>query len=165
MGNEQAADMAQTSLERIRELTKRKKILLGRIRKSRKLQIRARLEKRKINEELRRIKGKKNVFLGMTKEQSMDKVRADIEGVDPKELYPRGLERAFDKIERPSDKSKNYKIIDLGRIPENPRSLPKIKEGSMDDEHSTDVSVEDIVDAGDTGEQQEDGILDMSDEQ
>jgi hypothetical protein len=160
MGTEQAIVTAENNIERIKELMKRKKVLLTRIRKSRKLQIRARMEKRKINEELRRLKGKKNLFNGMTKEQAMDKVRRDIDGVRPEHIYMKPLERAFDKIERPGNTSKNYSVIDLGKLSENPRSLPKVKPDSGDD----DVIVEQVLPDDPQEDVEQEEVIDMSDQ-
>jgi len=141
----------QDPTERIKELTKAKKKLLTKIRVGKKGLIKARLEKRKINEELRRLKSKANVFAGMSKEAAADKVRAEIEGVMPAEVYPKDLERRFDKLEAPT---KQYKTVDLGKIPERAAARP----AADDEAESVGTDAEPEVEAG-----VDEGVLDLSD--
>lgn len=106
--------------ERVKELIKKKKKLMARIKQSRKAQIKARLEKKKVNEELRRLRGKKNLFADMAPARAQESVKKEIEAVKPAQVYPRDLEKRFDKIDKPKQPTDTDKVIDLGRIPEQP---------------------------------------------
>lgn len=142
---------------RVKELIKKKKKLMREIQSAKKKQIKARIEKRKVNEELRAIRGKKNIFEGVAPEAALRKVRATIEAVTPEEVFPRELERRFDKIDHPKADDEVRKTIDLGRIPEQP--IAGGRRGGDDD---------DTVGGGDDIEEavysEEDGVVDLSDE-
>lgn len=147
-------ETAQDPNDRLKELLKRKRKLLVVIRKNKKSQVKARIEKRQINEEIRNIKGKANQFRNMTEEEARAEVTRRIDGVLPSEVYPRDLERQFDRLDKPT--KKNYKVVDLGKIPERPMN----SSADFDDEDSHVGSEEthpDLV-------EQEGEVIDLSDQ-
>jgi hypothetical protein len=111
---------ALSAQERFKDLMKRKKKLLAKIRRNKKEAVKARIEKAKINEELRQIKGKHNLFADMDPEKARETVKSRIEAVNPSEIYPRDLERHFDSIDKPKAKSEQHKTLDLGKVSETP---------------------------------------------
>lgn len=140
--------------DRLRELMAKKKKLMAKIRRCRKEQVKARIEKRKINDEIRKLRGKKNLFSDMEHSDAAELVKKTIESVDPNDIYPKDLEREFDKIDKPAVDKK--KTLDLGKIKEQP--LPVATRGSSDEDDTVDGVV------GDSEEPtEEEGVLDFSD--
>lgn len=151
--------LTQDPSERLKELMKRKKKLLVTIRKNKKTQVKARIEKRKINEEIRTLKGKANQFRNMTPEEAQAEVRRRIDDVDPSEVYPKDLERQFDRLDKPT--KKNYKVIDLGRLPEKPLNSGADSDDDQDSHvGSADAAHPDLTESN----VEEEGVVDLSDQ-
>jgi hypothetical protein len=144
--------------ERVRELMKRKKKLLAKLRRSKKEQVKARIEKRKINEELRSLSGKKNLFAGMDADKAASAVKKSIDDVKPGDIYPKDLEREFDKIDRPAV-ADQHKILDLGRVKERAAPAPKAYD---EDSNSADAIVGDGEDVDESYLQDE--VIDFSEQ-
>lgn len=144
--------------DRVNELTKRKKKLIAKIRRASKTQAKARVEKRKINDAIKALRGKRSPISGMTPEQAAVAVKSSIESVVPSDMFPEDLEREFDKVDRKS-KSVPQKVLNLGRIPEQPISVGSPSE---DDDgfvhveaqpHGDDYGVIDLSEQSDQGGQ------------
>lgn len=119
--------------DRIRALESKKRRLMGSIVRNKKNAAKARVTKRKINEELRILKGKQNKFMNMTPEDAQTAVAKELADVAPGEIYVKDLEREFDKVDRKAAEGRPERdIVDL-----------------------------DDIDVG-IGEEEEEGVLDMS---
>lgn len=150
----QQTEEALTNHERFKELMKRKKKLLAKIRRNKKEAVKARIEKAKINEELRLLKGKKNLFVGMSTEEAREKVRMNIEAVSPEQIYPKDLERQFDTLDKP--KAEQHKTLDLGKVAESPLAARP-----RDDDDSI---VGEDHDEQPEGYEDEEAVIDLSNE-
>jgi hypothetical protein len=150
----------QLDMDRIKELTKKKKDLMKKIRTNKKAQIRARLEKKKINSELRQLKGKKNLFTGMTPSEASKFVKSKLDSVKPSDIFPKTLEREFDRIERPRNGAEGYKVVDLGNIPERPLQHPNRHKDLDEDTGVIGIGTPADGETSDTIE--EDGVIDLS---
>jgi hypothetical protein len=127
-------DIIDTQGQRFRELLRLKRKLAATIRRSKKVQIRARMEKRKINEELKKIKGRSSVFADMPQKKAEKIVKKQIEAVHPDDLYPKDLEKHFDKFDA-RDSSEN-KIVDIGKISDKPLSHSRRRHADSEEESS-----------------------------
>jgi len=88
------------SRERLKELEKMKRVLLTRMSRHRKELAKCKVRKRAINEEIFRIKSNPGVFDGMTSQQAFSAVATAIRDTKPEDMYPKDLEKEFDKIEK-----------------------------------------------------------------
>lgn len=147
----------EEAAQRIRELMKKKRKLIATMKRGKKIQIKARIEKKKVNDELRSLKGKTNLFKHMTPEEAREEVRRRIEDVKPEHVYPKDLERQFDRLESPS--SVEHKVIDLGKVPERPMA----KATRSEDTEPEVVAEEAFASVGDD-QTEDDGVLDLSDQ-
>jgi hypothetical protein len=129
---------------RVKELIKKKKEFNKKLRRMKKTQIKTRIAKRKVNEEIRGLRAKKNLFVGMSAEDAMKLMKVKMDGVSPSDMFPVDLEREFDKLDMQKSNPAGHKILDLGRIPEGTRAS---RSGASDDEgllvHSGGTGMED----------------------
>lgn len=144
----------QDIAERIKELMRKKKKLNATIKRGRKIQVKARIEKKKVVTELTKLKKDGSLFRGMTVDEARKAVKDAIEATDPKDVYPADLERTFDRLEKPS--VGEHKVVDLGKIPERPIS----KNGDDDD----DAEVVGVADVATEDDDVDDGVVDLSDQ-
>lgn len=132
--------------QRFRELLKTKRRLLTRMRKHRKALAKDRVEKKRVNEEITRLRKSGFAFAGMTPSQAATRVSNEIQAVTPEDIYPKDLERKFDKLERTTAVVYKKGKVDVSDIED---SGPETKGKAKDDE--------DVVVA-----LQDDGVLDLS---
>ena len=106
--------MEQTERDaRIEELKKAKKKLNESMRRHRKMLAKNRLAKRRLDEELKNLKGDKNIFLGKDKKTVGKLILKKLNSVKVDEVYPPQLEREFEKIEKRPNIDEKVADIDV----------------------------------------------------
>lgn len=126
-------EQEQDSRERLKELEKKKTRLLRTIARNKKSAAKARAAKKRVLSEIKSIKGKYSAFNGMSEKQAEKVVKKDLESVQPADVYPKDLEREFDKLERKQ-----------GHRPD--RDVVQLKEGDLEEDYSE----EGVLDLSDT---------------
>jgi len=106
--------------ERIKELKKKKKTLLTKMRKTSKILAQVRHEKKKVGDELsmlldktypRRERGHvTNLFADLSPEDAAKAVNVQVESVTTADIYPKELENEFNRIDRHSRTRKDDEI-------------------------------------------------------
>lgn len=104
------------NLQRCMELAKQKRRLLDTMKKHRKALAKARAEKKKINEEITKLRKSGYAFHGMTATEAMERVKNEIKSVKPLDIYPKDLEKKFDKLERDSEVKYKKGSVDIADI-------------------------------------------------
>jgi hypothetical protein len=119
---------------KVAELKKKKKKLMAAVRRKRKSLAKTQLEKKKVAAEedmLRERLGPKrgmppksqsrrsrpktqDKFAGVDPVVAQARVTKEIEAVEPEDIYPKDLEREFDKIDTPGEQA-DTEIVDLGK--------------------------------------------------
>lgn len=101
------------NVSRYRELLKLKRRLLDQMRKHRKSLAKSRAEKKRINEEITKLRKSGFAFAGMTTTAAQARVDEEIRSVRPEDIYPKDLERQFDKLERTTNVNYRKGMVDL----------------------------------------------------
>lgn len=115
---------------RYRELLKLKRKVLNDMRKHRKALAKKRIDKKKINEEITRLRKSGFAFHGLTPAAAQRRVSDEIRGVTPEDIYPKDLERKFDKLERTTEVKYRKGTVDVSDVDDSP-TAPR---GGKDDD-------------------------------
>ena len=99
-------------IARIKELAKRKRKLLITMKRARRTLSRARVEKKKVNVELVRVRRAVNIFAGLSPEEAAEKVSKEVRATGPEHIYPADLEKEFDKLDRKSERNESSTVVD-----------------------------------------------------
>lgn len=91
------------NVQRFRELLKLKRRILDQMRKHRKAIAKGRVDKKRINEEITKLRKSGFAFVGMSTSEASARVSSEIRDVKPEDIYPKDLERQFDKLERETE--------------------------------------------------------------
>jgi hypothetical protein len=117
------------NVQRYKELLKLKRRALDQMRKHKKSLARIRVDKKRINEEITKLRKSGFAFAGMSTMEASARVSGEIRDVKPEDIYPRDLERQFDKLERTSEVKYKKASADL----DDDDSGPKASRPSDDD--------------------------------
>jgi len=98
--------------ERFKELAKRKRKLLITMKRARRTLARARVEKKKVNAELGRVRKAVNIFGGLSPEEAARRVSVEIKSTGPEHIYPNDLEKEFDRLDRKSERNESSTVVD-----------------------------------------------------
>jgi hypothetical protein len=98
-------ETSQSSKITLGELMKKKRKLVTTMKKSRKVLAKARAEKKRVNEEIMKLRKTADRISALPADQAQIEVAREIGRTTPCDIYPDDLEREFDKIERIHDKS------------------------------------------------------------
>lgn len=101
------------NVQRYRELLRLKRRLLTQMSKHRKSLARDRADKKRINEEITKLRKSGYAFSGMTAVAAQERVGDEIRAVKPEDIYPKDLERQFDKLERTTEVKYKKGLVDL----------------------------------------------------
>lgn len=104
------------NIQRYKELLKLKRRLLDQMKKHRKALAKNRAEKKRINEEITRLRKSGYAFAGMSSDAARARVGDEIRSVKPEDIYPRDLEKQFDKLERTTVVKYRKGSVDLDDI-------------------------------------------------
>lgn len=158
-------ESAEEKRKEFKELMAKKRKLLTKIKRTKKALVKARIEKRKINEELKKL----GPLAGLSVDDAKSKVAAEIEAVQPGQIYPQDLERQFDRIDRPKNRTNDRDVLDL-----EPEELESISAGSSFDVEDVDDEIagkrtvnsrnQPVLDQ-DVEDDDNDGILDAEDDE
>ena len=138
------------AVKELRELFKQKRRLLDKMKKHRKSLAKLRVEKRRINSDISKLRKSNNIFGSMTAVAAMEKVTDEIKSVRPNDIYPRDLEKEFDKLEQKSavkHRNRSVNLDDLEPHGPSPKSHPE-EEDTIDS-----IGVEDSL-----------GVIDLSED-
>lgn len=137
-------------IARYKELTKLKRRLLEGMKKHRRYLAKAKATKKSVNDEMAQLRRSGNVFGTMTMSEVKEHVQNEIKAVKPEDIYPKDLEREFDRLERNSIVNMRKDPID---IDDNDDVQVKPSHAKFDDDEGAVVSVDEDA-----------GVLDMSSE-
>jgi hypothetical protein len=149
---------ADPSAQRYKELLKMKRRLLTQMRKHRKSLAKARVDKKRVNEEITRLRKSGFAFAGLTPEQAQKRVSGEIRAVTPEDIYPKDLERKFDKLERKSEVMYKKGMVDTSDIDDDSRAHAAAPGDQDDDREIYAVTLDPqsgVIDLGD-GEEDDD---------
>jgi hypothetical protein len=136
------------NIQKYKDLLKQKRRLLDKMRKHRKSLARARVDKKRVNEEITRLRKSGFAFSGMTAVEAQERVSGEIRNVTPEDIYPKDLERRFDKLERTTEVKYRKDSVDISDLDDDSQvPRPKTKD---DDEGIYAVTLE-----------HEDGVVDL----
>lgn len=149
--------------QRLRELLKQKRRILDTMRKHRKSLAKARVEKKRVNEEISKLRKSGYAFSGMSTGAAQARVADEIKAVTPADIYPKDLERRFDKLERTTKVTYKKGKVDVSDIEE--ASVVPVRRGDEEDEVlATAVGKNDgVIDLGE-GEEDPFAVDDLSEE-
>ena len=145
------------------DLMKKKKKLMGVMKKSRKVLAKARAEKKRVTEEISKLRKTADRINAMTPEDAQVEVAKEIGRTRPSDIYPDDLEKEFDKIDRIHDKADTdeNQVMDANMGEDKPTK--KGRKSSRDSEvHGTIIAVEEDEGVIDLGEGEDDGHADLA---
>ena len=119
------------NVARYKELLKIKRRLLDKMRKHRKTIARDRIEKKRVNEEITKLRKSGYAFAGMTVSAAQARVSDEIQATKPEDIYPKDLEKQFDKLERTTEVKYKKGLVNLDDIDDDvpTRSSPSDDDG------------------------------------
>ena len=120
------------------------------MKKHRRYLAKAKATKKSVNDEMAQLRRSGNVFGTMTMSEVKEHVQNEIKAVKPEDIYPKDLEREFDRLERNSIVNMRKDPID---IDDNDDVQVKPSHAKFDDDEGAVVSVDEDA-----------GVLDMSSE-
>lgn len=135
------------------DLMKKKRKLVTTMKKSRKVLARARAEKKRVSEEIKKLRKTVERINTMTPELAQAEVAKEIGKTRPSDIYPDDLEKEFDKIDRIHDKAAtdDNQIMDASMGEDKPAK--KVRKSVKESEvHGTIITVdgdEGVMDLGD----------------
>jgi hypothetical protein len=94
----------------VKELMAKKRRLLTKIKRAKRSLVKSRIEKNKINEELKRIKAR---FATMTTDEARAAVATELDAISTDDIFPKRMERDFDRLDRQGPKQDERQIVDL----------------------------------------------------
>ena len=100
--------------DRIKELANKKRKVQTKIKRAKRALVKARVEKKKIDSDIVRLKSLTNAFDGLSPEAARDRLEKELDQVKPEDIYPEKLEKSFDRMERPKKGVNEREVIDLG---------------------------------------------------
>ena len=104
------------NVQRYRELLKQKRRLLSQMKRHRKSLAKARIDKKRVNEEITRLRKSGFAFAGMTTLEAQARVSTEIQAVEPGDIYPKDLEKKFDKLERTTEVKYRKDSVDISDV-------------------------------------------------
>lgn len=138
--------------QRYRELLKQKRRLLNQMRKHRKSLAKSRVDKKRINEEITKLRKSGFAFSGMTAIQAMNKVSSEIQAVSPEDIYPKDLEKKFDKLERTTEVKYKNGRVDISDLDEDGPAT-RVKDSDDDGVYAVTLDPQNgVIDLGDGDE-------------
>lgn len=131
--------------QKFKELTRLKRRILDQMRRHRKSLAKARVDKKRVNEEISKLRKSGFAFAGLSPAQAQSRVADEIKAVTPSDIYPKDLERRFDKLERTTAVTYKKDKVDVSDIEE--ASTAPARRNDDDDEIILDRG-EGVVDLG-----------------
>lgn len=160
--------------ERIKELASKKKKLITSMKRATRTLAKSRVEKKKTDAELKKLKARKSSLANMSPEQARACVLSEMESVTPGSIYPRDLEREFERIDNPrGHKINEREVLDLASDDEEDYGNPVHHSGIIGDDggEGSTVPVERVGRKADeeseyVGEEDREGeeVLDLSEQ-
>jgi hypothetical protein len=152
--NESSDELPESVKKRVVEdLMKKKRKLVVVMKKSRKVLAKARAEKKRVNEEIKKLRKTVERINTMTPEMAQAEVAREIGKTRPSDIYPDDLEKEFDKIDRIHDKSATdeNQVMDANMGEDKPakKGRKSVRESEV---HGTIITVdgdEGVMDLGD----------------
>jgi len=151
---------------RVKELAAKKKKLVTAMKRAKRTFVKSRVEKAKVDAELKKLKAKASAISKMTTEEARAHILSEMDSVTPENIYPRDLEREFERIDKPR-----------GKRPVNEREVMDLAPDSDDDDggytpsarHMSDDAEGKVMAAAaivgdDEEENEEDEVIDLSNE-
>lgn len=90
-------------------MAKKRKLIASTKRAKRKV-VKLRVEKNKVNEELKKIKAR---FASMTSEEARASVAAELDAISTDDIFPKKMERDFDRLDRQKSGTDERQVVDL----------------------------------------------------
>ena len=142
------------TLKQFRDLLRQKRRLLDKMKRHRKSLAKGRVEKKKLNEAISRMRRSGFAFAGLSTIEAKSRVETEIRAVTTQDIYLRDLEKKFDKLEQSSEVKYRGATVDIDDIDDAPTARVR----SDDDEGVYAVHVDPetgIVDFSEQGSQGE----------
>lgn len=153
-----------------RELMAKKRKLIASMKRAKRKVIKLRVIKNKVNEELKKIKAR---FALMTFEEARASVASELDAISTQNIFPKKMERDFDRMDNNRTGSTERKIIDLtgqdtgismgGNVRMHQESDGDVVVVSTDDTDTEPESIPDI-DIGEDELHDDEEVIDFSDQ-